>query len=272
MASADNQLPRNTWIEIEMATLFFRPVCCVLAVVALQGCGSTRYVNSSYSFDKVASPTVALFPASYDVSPAASDTVFTIVFDDLGIDFELPSRVRSSIEADSILVGLVDRLTSIHEKEQDLNAFFTPAEIEKIIGATEGATFLYVPAEISVKEGLYGILAGRASYRLYDSADGTLIFEDRVTINVTPTGEIRMGGLSSKMKIEFGDNLLRMKGILNVAGRPDNPAVIHGVQHVMFPVSWLDAWPDEERTTRLVFITQGLDGKVIQDRFDSRYA
>ena len=72
--------------------------------------------------------------------------------------------------------------------------------------------------------------------------------------------------------IEFGDNLLRMKGILNVAGRPDNPAVIHGVQHVMFPVSWLDAWPDEERTTRLVFITQGLDGKVIQDRFDSRYA
>ena len=207
MASADNQLPRNTWIEIEMATLFFRPVCCVLAVVALQGCGSTRYVNSSYSFDKVSSPTVALFPASYDVSPAASDTVFTIVFDDLGIDFELPSRVRSSTEADSILVGLVDRLTSIHEKEQDLNAFFTPAEIEKIIGATEGATFLYVPAEISVKEGLYGILAGRASYRLYDSADGTLIFEDRVTINVTPTGEIRMGGLSSKMKIEFGDNL-----------------------------------------------------------------
>jgi len=72
--------------------------------------------------------------------------------------------------------------------------------------------------------------------------------------------------------IEFGDNLLRMKGILSVGGRPDQPAVIHGVQHVMFPVTWLDHWPDEERSTRLVFITQGLDSKLIRDRFDARFS
>ena len=71
--------------------------------------------------------------------------------------------------------------------------------------------------------------------------------------------------------IEFGDNLLRMKGILNVEGRPENPAVIHGVQHVMFPVTWLDHWPDEEHSTRLVFITQGLDSKLIRDRFEARF-
>ena len=72
--------------------------------------------------------------------------------------------------------------------------------------------------------------------------------------------------------IEFGDNLLRMKGILSVGGRPDQPAVIHGVQHVMFPVTWLDHWPDEEHSTRLVFITQGLDSKLIRDRFDARFS
>ncbi len=75
-----------------------------------------------------------------------------------------------------------------------------------------------------------------------------------------------------ELVIEFGDYLLRMKGILNVAGSPDQPAVIHGVQHVLFPVSWLDRWPDEERATRLVFITQGLDGKIIRDRFAAQFA
>jgi G3E family GTPase len=71
--------------------------------------------------------------------------------------------------------------------------------------------------------------------------------------------------------IEFGDHLLRMKGILNVAGTPDKPAVIHGVQHVMFPVTWLDRWPDDSRASQLVFITQGMDRKVIQDRMNARF-
>lgn len=72
-----------------------------------------------------------------------------------------------------------------------------------------------------------------------------------------------------ELAIEYGENLLRMKGILNVAGEGDRPAVIHGVQHVFFPVSWLDSWPDLDRTSKLVFITQGLDQQVIRSRFDA---
>ncbi|EKE78756.1 CobW family GTP-binding protein [Oceanibaculum indicum] len=53
-----------------------------------------------------------------------------------------------------------------------------------------------------------------------------------------------------------GENLLRVKGILNIADRPDQPAVIHGVQHVFHPVAWLEAWPSEDRRSRLVFITR----------------
>lgn len=67
--------------------------------------------------------------------------------------------------------------------------------------------------------------------------------------------------------IEFGEYLLRMKGILNVRERADNPAVIHGVQHVLFPVTWLDEWPDESRESRLVFITEGIDKQRILERF-----
>jgi len=56
----------------------------------------------------------------------------------------------------------------------------------------------------------------------------------------------------------YGANLLRVKGLLDVAGS-DRPLVIHGVQHVFHAPVALDAWPDAERGTRLVFITRDLD-------------
>jgi G3E family GTPase len=56
-----------------------------------------------------------------------------------------------------------------------------------------------------------------------------------------------------------GARLLRLKGLVDVRERPGRPAVIHGVQHVFHPPAWLDAWPDEDRTTRIVVIGLGLD-------------
>ncbi len=51
-----------------------------------------------------------------------------------------------------------------------------------------------------------------------------------------------------------GGDLLRLKGIVNVAESPERPAVIHGVQHVFHPPAWLPRWPSADRRTRLVFI------------------
>ena len=45
-----------------------------------------------------------------------------------------------------------------------------------------------------------------------------------------------------------------MKGIVNVREEPNRPAVIHGVQHVYYAPTWLEAWPSEDRSTRMVFI------------------
>jgi G3E family GTPase len=55
-----------------------------------------------------------------------------------------------------------------------------------------------------------------------------------------------------------GGDLLRLKGIVNVAESPDRPAVIHGVQHVVHPPAWLARWPSADRRTRLVFIVRGI--------------
>ena len=75
----------------------------------------------------------------------------------------------------------------------------------------------------------------------------------------------------SQIASEFGEKLLRVKGIVFTRGRPDQPAVVHGVQHVFFPVSWLDRWPDEERSSKIVFITDGLVRDVVEAKFSDRF-
>ena len=62
-----------------------------------------------------------------------------------------------------------------------------------------------------------------------------------------------------------GAKLLRLKGLIDVVESPGRPAVIHGVQHVFHPPAWLDAWPDEDHSTRIVVISQGLDAQWLQD-------
>jgi len=60
-----------------------------------------------------------------------------------------------------------------------------------------------------------------------------------------------------------GASLLRMKGLLNVAGKR-NPTVIHGVQHIFYPPSELVAWPDADRSTRIVFVTRDLTRTAVE--------
>jgi G3E family GTPase len=62
-----------------------------------------------------------------------------------------------------------------------------------------------------------------------------------------------------------GDDLLRVKGIVNVVEHPSRPIVIHGVQHIFHPPGFLEEWPSEDHRTRLVFITRDIDKDVIED-------
>ena len=60
-----------------------------------------------------------------------------------------------------------------------------------------------------------------------------------------------------------GARVLRVKGILNVAGLA-TPVVIHGVQHLIHPPVHLEGWPDPDRRSRIVFIVRGLEQSVIE--------
>jgi len=55
-----------------------------------------------------------------------------------------------------------------------------------------------------------------------------------------------------------GPSLLRVKGIVALSDDLSRPLVIHGVQHVFHPPIRLDAWPDDDHSTRIVFILKDL--------------
>ena len=64
-----------------------------------------------------------------------------------------------------------------------------------------------------------------------------------------------------------GENLLRIKGILNVQGE-ENPVAVHGVQHLFHPPVGLPAWPDDtDKRSKIVFITRDISRQAIEDTF-----
>jgi G3E family GTPase len=72
-----------------------------------------------------------------------------------------------------------------------------------------------------------------------------------------------LGGLAR----ERGNDLLRVKGIVRFADRPEHPAVVQAAQHALFAPEWLDDWPDADRRSRLVFVVHKIPRAEILDAF-----
>jgi G3E family GTPase len=68
------------------------------------------------------------------------------------------------------------------------------------------------------------------------------------------------------LRARHGPALLRVKGILNLAGE-DGPVVVHGVHHVFHPPVRLPRWPDADTRSRLVFILRDLQADAVRAGF-----
>lgn len=69
----------------------------------------------------------------------------------------------------------------------------------------------------------------------------------------------------------YGEKLLRVKGIVTVAGQP-KPFVVHGVQHIFYPPDTLKDWPKgpdgtPDKRSRFVFITKDLPSETVLKHF-----
>jgi G3E family GTPase len=69
----------------------------------------------------------------------------------------------------------------------------------------------------------------------------------------------------ASLRVLLGPKLLRLKGLIGAAAHPDEPLVLHAVQHILHPLRRLGAWPDADRATRIVAIVDGLD-RIAIDR------
>ena len=63
-----------------------------------------------------------------------------------------------------------------------------------------------------------------------------------------------------------GPDLLRVKGLVAVA-ECRGPVVVHFVQHIAHPPVELEDWPDEDRRSRLVFVTRDLPREPVAQLF-----
>jgi G3E family GTPase len=63
-----------------------------------------------------------------------------------------------------------------------------------------------------------------------------------------------------------GPDLLRVKGLIAIE-ECRGPVVVHFVQHVVHPPVELEDWPDDDRRSRLVFVTRSLRREAVEQLF-----
>jgi len=61
-----------------------------------------------------------------------------------------------------------------------------------------------------------------------------------------------------------GADLLRLKGIVDLAESLGRPLVIHGVQHIFHAPAWLERWPSDDRRSRIVVIGRHIRPRWIE--------
>lgn len=84
-----------------------------------------------------------------------------------------------------------------------------------------------------------------------DSATAFCFLADR------PIGRAALQNAVSALQASFGAELLRMKGLIDIADHPGYPCVLHVVGHVAGPLRLLDHWPPGIEATRIVMIVSG---------------
>lgn len=76
-----------------------------------------------------------------------------------------------------------------------------------------------------------------------------------------------LGGLAR----DRGNDLLRVKGIVRFADRPERPALVQAAQHALFAPEWLEQWPADwpadDRRSRLVFVVHEIPRNEVLAHF-----
>ena len=157
--------------------------------------------------------------------------------------------VKQAAMADTLVVTktdaadateLEDRLAQLNPAAEVVEASFGDVEPECLLGRPQRD-----PRDLLIEDG-HG----------HDEIAASVLFLD-VQLDWAAFGIWLTMLLQSR-----GENILRVKGLLDVGG--PGPLLLNGVQHVVHPPVHLDAWPDEDRRSRLVFIGRGIEPAALE--------
>lgn len=194
-----------------------------------------------------------------DVARCCSlDTVVTVV-DSLHGNGALdrhPEARRQAALADLIVLSKTDVVGPAGALRARLAKLNPGAPLVRTQDVVSGSLFSVADsgARAARLAGLPAVAAGSPFERgQHGDGIGTSILQRR-----QPVPALALTLLLQALAEHCGARLLRLKGLVHVAEMPEQPALVHGVQHVFAPPEFLAGWPSEDRTTRLVCITQGV--------------
>jgi G3E family GTPase len=165
---------------------------------------------------------------------------------------------KGDLAAESAVSGLIARLRDINPGAAVFQAVMGEIDPDRLFGA-----------EIVPAKGRAGNPEAWSEANTHDSGHGHHHHDGVRTFTVTRDRPVEPAGLELWLDLLAsyrGPNLLRVKGLINVAGRP---VVVHVVQHLFHPPHRLDAWPDADRRSRIVFITHGIERTDIDTTLDA---
>jgi G3E family GTPase len=167
---------------------------------------------------------------------------------------------KQIVLADRVIVTKTDlvepsAIASLTERLRAINPHADVAAASN--GAIEPSRLTEAPALQQPARGHAGFVAEA------DHSDGIASFvlaEDR------PTAWDSFARAMATLTALRGPDLLRVKGFLNVAGCR-GPVLVEFVQHLAHPPIELQQWPDDDRGSRLIFITRNIGEQAVRDLF-----
>jgi len=126
---------------------------------------------------------------------------------------------------------------------------------------------------IETREGLAPILRTFASERAlgseYHVEDAPPLDGDRFALTEnSPLSWDAFSGFVAALTALRGTDLLRMKGLLNIQDCR-GPVAVQFMGHLAARPIELQAWPSEDRVSRLEFVTRNIDERTVRELFDS---
>lgn len=195
----------------------------------------------------------------------------------------LDTAVAQIAGADRLLITKADLVdvSVVSALERTLSAMNPDAKIERVVHGAAHPIQLFSGAHRRITSGdEVGLMFANAEQLCFTPSPlppGRLVATGRApsehdiqTFSLVleePIPASTLSGWLAFLRTLCGPTLLRVKGLVNLCGQ-EGPTVIHGVQQVFHPLRALARWPDQDRRTRLVFITRGWGQEIVGSTLD----